>query len=345
MELSTKNVLLIFGGGGPEHEISQRSAEYFYKVLEELAISPLVVEIEKTGRRSFYTNGIFSSEKTACELMKGGYLSKTGLAEKIFLHYAIPCVHGPPGESGHLPAVLEMMGLPFLGAEHQGSILAFNKISTKLYCEAINIPVSPYRFFNRREFAANCDEVLGEIEDQLLLWQKIFIKASEQGSSVGCYFVEHQSEIEGAVKDAFSYSPNILVERAIEGRELEVSVYENAGRVCASLPGEILCPDGFYTYEQKYAASSRAKTLGLAENIDQNTSRELSKYAQRIFYALGLKDLARVDFFLSKDAKIFLNEVNTMPGHTSISMFPQMMEASGLKYRDYLRDRIEKNSR
>ncbi|GAB4019438.1 MAG: D-alanine--D-alanine ligase [Bdellovibrio sp.] len=322
-----KNILLICGGGGTEHEISLRSAQYFLEKLEKQSnVETHYVEICRDGVRR-------DQNGTVCELRKDGLLIK---GDKIVkLDFAIPCIHGPPGETGHIQAVFEMMGLPFLGCGHEASILCFNKISTKLWLNALNVPTTPFIFLSEMNY-----ESTSSVKDFFKVHKDIFIKASEQGSSVGCYHVTNEADIEKYLKQAFGYSPFVLVEKTIHGRELEMAVFEVEGKIKVTNPGEIVCPDKFYSYEEKYQSDSKTKTFVEAEGLSDTIKNEMKQYALKAFQGLRLKDLSRIDFFLEKNGTIYLNEINTFPGHTSISLFPMMMENSGLKYEDFLNKKL-----
>ncbi|PIP96194.1 MAG: D-alanine--D-alanine ligase [Bdellovibrio sp. CG12_big_fil_rev_8_21_14_0_65_39_13] len=322
-----KNVLLICGGGGSEHDISLRSAKYLQEKLNSVAdLEVYFVEIGKDQTRR-------DSKGRACELRKDGLLVLED--QTIKLDFAIPCIHGPPGESGHIQAVFEMMGLPFLGCGHEASILCFNKISTKLWLQALHIPVTPFVFLS--DFN---DESLQEVKNFFEIHKDVFIKASEQGSSVGCYHVTEKSQLETRLKEAFALSPFVLVEKTIKGRELEIATYQYNGQLFATNPGEIVCPDKFYTFEEKYNSESKTETKTEAQGLSSVIKEEMKSYAKRAFAGLRLKDLSRIDFFLDHEGSVYLNEINTFPGHTAISLFPLMMENNGLKYQDFLTDRI-----
>lgn len=327
---STKNVLLICGGGSTEHEISLVSAKFILENLQRIeGITPHYLCIEKDGRRT-------NIKGEDCELRKAGEIFNKVTEELIPLHYAIPCIHGPPGENGQIQAVFEMMGLPFMGAGSEASIACFNKITTKLWLESLHIPTTP--FIGLSQFN---DE---EIQDAEKFFndhnEDVFVKATNQGSSVGCYHVTAKSQFKEKIKEAFNYSPYVLVEKTLKGRELEVAVYQYKDDIIASAPGEIICPSGFYDYEEKYSPNSKTQTIAKAENVQEEITQKLKAYAIKAFLGLKLKDLARIDFFLTKDNQIYLNEINTFPGHTPISMFPTMMKETGLEYGDFLKDRL-----
>jgi D-alanine-D-alanine ligase len=329
-----KNVLLICGGGGSEHDISLVSADYIKSKLELIEdINLLYLVIEKDSSRK-------NEKGQDCELRKAGEVYNRETKQTTKLDYVIPCFHGPPGETGQIQAVFEMMGLPYLGAGSEGSINCFNKATTKLWLSDLNIKNSPFIVVNEH----TREEKTKEIEEFFIKSKNdIFIKATHQGSSVGCYHVLDVADIAGALTEALKLSPFALVEKTIKGRELEVSVFEYNGEIHATKPGEIDCPSEFYTYEEKYAQDSKTKTLAEAPNITPEQVEEIRKTAIKTFKGLYLKDMARVDFFLTEDNEIFVNEINTFPGHTPISMFPMMMENYGVKYEEFLKDRIFNN--
>lgn len=329
-----KNVLLICGGGGSEHDISLVSAKYFQNKLNLLSgIKTFFLVIEKDGSRRNELN-------EDCELRKAGEIYNRQTKQTTKVDYVIPCFHGPPGETGQIQSVFEMMGLPYLGAASEASMTCFNKATTKLWLENLRVKNAPFIAVNNSNYSERLEEIY-QFFDQSK--QDIFIKATHQGSSVGCYHVTDSEQIASKIAQALALSPYVLIEKTIKGRELEVAVFEYQGKVHATAPGEIDCPSEFYTYEEKYADNSKTQTLAVAPNIDQETVKSITEQATKTFKGLNLKDMARIDFFLTPENEIFLNEINTFPGHTPISMFPMMMEAYGVKYEDFLKDRIFQN--
>src|SRR5690606_32556625 len=235
----------------------------------------------------------------------------------------------------------EMMGLPYLGAGPEASILCFNKVSTKLWLDALEVPNTPYLFLSEAD-----QDSLGRAHAFFETHgHDLFVKAASQGSSVGCYHVTEKNNLERDIKEAFKFSPYVLLEKTINGRELEVSVYEYEGKLECSEPGEIVCPSKFYSYEEKYAETSKTQTLPKAEGLSTEVIEAIRAYAKKAFKGLKLKDLARIDFFYTKDGHIYINEVNTFPGHTKISMFPMMMKENGHNYKTFLEYLIATNAR
>jgi D-alanine-D-alanine ligase len=339
--MAKKNILLLCGGGGSEHEVSIRSAHFFKEKLSP--IKNLEVHFVEIGKDQVRRD----DQGRACELRKDGLLIKNpgNNEETIRLHFAIPCIHGPPGETGHIPAVFELMGLPFFGTAQEASSICFNKMTTKLWFTALDIPNTPSMFI--REFNSEKKLELEEFFEKMN--NDIFIKAASQGSSIGCYHVTKEDLLEKKVKEAFQYSELILIEKTLKGRELEVAAYEYKGELHITAPGEIVCEhndeNSFYDYEEKYSKESHATTHVEAPNLNSEQINLIKKYSRLAFKGLGLRHLSRIDFFLTEEGKIYLNEVNTFPGHTSISMFPSMLENNGHNYTEYLKEIIDREAR
>jgi D-alanine-D-alanine ligase len=328
-----KNILLICGGGASEHEISLISAQYIYDTLKEIPeYKVFKVEIKKNGDR-------VDQNGELCELRKAGeiHYPKTAHTEK--LDFAIPCIHGPPGENGIIQSIFELMGLPYLGVGPEASQICFNKVTTKLWLDALGIPNTPYVFLGEDN-----DENIEKASNFFKQYKDIYIKAASQGSSVGCFHVTDESELTSKIKEAFTLSEYVLIEKTQSARELEISVYEKNGKIHASSPGEIICPDGFYTYEEKYSKDSHTQTDIVAKEITSEQDQQMKDMAIKAFKGLKLRHLSRVDFFLTNDQKIYINEINTFPGMTPISMFPKMMENDGLLFKDYLQKIINSST-
>lgn len=332
--MTKKNLILLCGGGGSEHEISLVSCGFIYDQIKDWdQFNVHWVEICKDGARR-------DRDGKLCELRKAGELVYTDSGEVIPLHYAIAYMHGPPAETGDIQSVFEMMGLPYLGASPEASILCFNKVSTKLWFDALGIPNTPFCYLT-----GTGEEELKKANDFFNKNPDVFVKAASQGSSVGCYHCDDSAKLHETIKKAFEYSEYVILEKTIKGRELELSVYEKDGEVHATAPGEIICPNEFYTYEEKYNDSSETTTTPKAKNIPEDVVAAMRKYALAAFKGLKIKDLSRIDFFLDDNGSIYLNEINTLPGMTPISLFPLMMEANGHSFKEWIRETVEKNAR
>ncbi|WP_417335196.1 D-alanine--D-alanine ligase [Halobacteriovorax marinus] len=328
-----KNILLLCGGGGSEHEVSLRSANYIYDELEKVNLyNVFKVEIKANGDRVDHHGQL-------CELRKAGELYYPSSDQTHKLDFAIPCIHGPPGENGVIQSIFELMGLPYLGCSPEPSQTCFNKVSTKLWLDALKVPNTPYIYLSdeSRESISAAKEFFNANKD-------VYIKAASQGSSVGCYHVTSLEDLESTILSAFKFSEYVLIERTLKARELEVSAFEYNNEVVITAPGEIICPDGFYDYDQKYSNDSATKTEVNAKGLSAEQINDIKSYSLKAFKGLKLRHLSRIDFFLTEEGKVYLNEINTFPGMTSISMFPKMMENHGVKFSEYLRKIIEEST-
>lgn len=329
--MKKKNVLLLCGGGSSEHEISLRSVKYYEDCMAQMpTVNTIKIEIDKQGQW-VDTNGkryLLDGKRYLRAFEQDG-------DPGIQIDVAIPCIHGYPGETGDLQSYFEMIGLPYFGCNSETSKMCFNKITTKMWATALGVENTPYIFVSENN---------DESKKRVLEFQKahgdLVIKASNQGSSVGCYMVTANQDPLKAVDDAFKLSPFVLVEKRMKPRELEVSAYEYDGKLQISYPGEIVTPTStFYTYDQKYSSNSQSVTFIRAENVTAEQVATITDYATKLYHGLKIRHLSRIDFFLD-NGKVYLNEINTFPGSTSISMFPKMLEANGHSFKDYLEQHI-----
>lgn len=326
-----KNLLLIYGGGSTEHEVSIISAQYLKSQIDDKKYNIVEVEITHDGTWKHYSDTVEINFQK--ELVVNG--------KPLFeVDIVIPCLHGFPGETGDLQSFLEMIGIAYIGCNSETSKLCFNKISTKLWLEAYDIATTPFLAIN----SASEEELL-KVEEFQKIHSELFIKASNQGSSVGCFPLKEASEIADTVVAALALSPYVVVEKSIEGRELEVSVFSYNNEVHATVPGEIVCPTKFYSYEEKYANKSDTKTMIEAENITPAQVEKIKEMAIKAYHVLKLRHLSRIDFFLTNQGEIYINEINTFPGMTPISMFPKMMENYGVQFKDFLSQTIDESIR
>lgn len=329
------NILLLCGGESAEHEVSLRSADFIAQQLSQHEHFNLHrITISKTGLW-------LDSEQHVCQLDMQKNLSVISPAKPSShkIDFAIPCIHGYPGETGTIQSFFEMIKLPYMGCGPEANNLCFNKVSSKMWFDALAIPNTPSLFIT--EFN---DTALTQVTQAFDNWGSVFIKAASQGSSVGCYLVSDKADIGTKLAEAFTYSDYVLVEKTVKARELEIAAYEYQGEVIATVPSEIICPDNtFYTYEEKYAVDSHSLTQVEAQNLTSEQIAQMQAYAIAAFKGLKLKHLSRIDFFLTDQGEILLNEINTFPGMTKTSMFPQMLANRGHLFSDYLKDLIERS--
>ncbi|EGR2270784.1 D-alanine--D-alanine ligase [Vibrio parahaemolyticus] len=323
-----KNILLLCGGGSSEHEISLLSANFVEQQLNLIQnVKVTRVEIKNEG---WVTN---QGELVYLDLNTKQLCSNES---NQTIDFIVPCIHGFPGETGDIQSLFEIAGIPYLGCGPEASSNSFNKITSKLWYDALDIPNTPYLFLTRNDEHAH-----RQAEQAFEKWGKVFVKAARQGSSVGCYSVAKKQAIAKAVNDAFGYSDQVLVEKAVKPRELEVAAYEMNGELHITKPGEVIAPDGaFYSYDEKYSSSSHSLTEVEAKNLTQEQIDKIRHASETVFKQMNLRHLSRIDFFLTEDNEIYLNEVNTFPGMTPISMFPKMLQNNGHKFHEFLEDCI-----
>ncbi len=320
-----KNILLLWGGGGTEHDISGVSSNYVHQTLNELN-QYNIFKVQMTKNKKFeLEDGSEVSFNLNREL-----ITKTS---NIPLHLAIPVIHGPPGETGEIQTFFELINLPYIGCRPEASQICFNKVTSKLWFSSLEIPNTPFEYLTS---VKDTHKALSMFDR----YGKIFIKAASQGSSVGCYQVTKRDEVEKTVKDAFKYSEYVLIEKMVVARELEISAYEYNGDIVTTVPGEIICPSKFYSFEEKYDPNSKTTTELIAPNLSQATVEQMRELAKRAFIHLKLRHLSRIDFFYTTEGEIYLNEINTFPGMTPISMFPKMMENHGHSFKTFLNNII-----
>ena len=326
--MANTTILLLCGGGSAEHEVSLVSADYVQAKLESIESFDVIrVEIKKEAW--FCSNEIVYLDTNK------GTLNFEHRAIKV--DFVVPCIHGYPGETGDIQSMLELAGLPYLGCGPEASTNCFNKITSKLWYDTLSIPNTPYIFLSENS-PQSYEDSLAAFDK----WGEVFVKAARQGSSVGCYKVTDREQLKAAIDGAFGYSDQVLVEKAVRPRELEVAAFEFKGKLHITPPGEIKAPeDAFYSYDEKYSSTSQSITDVQASDLSKEQLSIIEKSSRKVFEQMKLRHLSRIDFFLTPDGQVYLNEVNTFPGMTPISMFPKMLEHSGITVIDFLKDCVD----
>ncbi|GIU15958.1 MULTISPECIES: D-alanine--D-alanine ligase [unclassified Shewanella] len=328
--MTQKNLLLLCGGGGDEHSISLLSANFFEAQLATLPhFNVLRVELNAKGQ-------YLTQAGELCELTNSKQIRFDDPNKAPWnVDYVIPCIHGYPGETGDIQSYFGLINLPYFGCDSESSSNCFNKVTAKMWFSALGIPNTPYIFLS--EFN---QQAIEQAEAALVKWGSIFIKAASQGSSVGCYRVDSLVQLASSLEEAFTYSPYVVIEKTITARELEVAAYEVNGEIIATKPGEIICASNtFYSFDEKYAENSQALTV-IEADVDEVIAKQIQDYAIKAFKGMKLRHLSRIDFFLTEDNEILLNEINTFPGQTHISMFPKMLQNHGHDFAQYLSGNI-----
>jgi len=332
-----KEILIIFGGRSGEHEVSLQSAASVYNHLDRKKYSIHLIGITKEGKWYLQDNPDIgqkslliksSKNKKVSLLPMEGFLCKNSI---IKVDIVIPLVHGTFGEDGKLQGLLEMAGFPYIGSNVGGSYLAMDKDISKMIWQSNKINTVPYRVIKKWQYPQHLEQIINKemIKD---FGFPLFVKPSKAGSSVGVAKAENEEELSGAIIDAFLFDTKVIVEPAIIGREIECSVIGNNTDIESFPPGEVAPTHDYYDYNAKYIDPDGAGLIIPAE-ISKKQSEEIQDIAKKAFKAIGLKGFARVDFFLEeKSNKILLNEANTIPGFTNISMFAKLCENGGLPF-------------
>jgi len=346
------NVGVLFGGKSAEHIISIKSAKNIIEGLDSTKYNPVLIGVSPEGRwynikdreRLNEPETVFDFEKTDTRPLfftpgeNDKPLQAIVPANKIpKVDVIIPIIHGPYGEDGALQGLLKLANIPFVGASVLGSAVGMDKEIMKRLLRDANIPTARYYCFT----SGNKTQIdFATIEKDLGL--PLFIKPANLGSSIGISKVSEANQFEEAIELAFKYDRKIIIEEQIEGRELECAMLGNHN-VEASLPGEVLQVDekhGFYSYEAKYFDENGA-VIQIPAELTEEQIKKIQQIAITTYQVLCCEGLARVDVFLTKEGTVYVNEINTLPGFTNISMYPKLWEASGKSYAQLLDNLID----
>lgn len=341
-----KNIIVICGGKSAEHEVSLLSARNIVCAMDRQVFLPLPIVISRQGCWHVLNESAFMNEGTDFEqiLLTGEMCTLMRLPEQtilltlsgkqIAIDAAFPLVHGPMGEDGTLQGMLEMMSIPYVGSGVLSSAIGMDKDIFKQILAKHHISVGPFITLKDKNNFPSFDEVTQQLESKIL-----FIKPSVMGSSVGIRKVSTKEQYDAAVSQAFMYSFKVLVEKYLSGQEVECSVLGNQHPV-ASCVGEVIPHHEFYSYEAKYLDPNGAE-LVIPAKLLPAVAEEVRQLAIRAFEMIECKGFARVDFFVTPENKVYVNELNSIPGFTAISMYPKMWEASGLGYTALISKLIE----
>ncbi|MEV4391545.1 D-alanine--D-alanine ligase family protein [Nonomuraea sp. NPDC049607] len=345
--MSKPRVAVVFGGRNSEHAVSLMGAGSVLDVIDRSKYEVIPVGIAQDGRwvlaasdqRFAIEAGQLPEVDTsgaALALPSGG----TGLVaydpgsipvELGSVDVVFPVMHGPFAEDGTIQGLLEMAGVRYVGSGVLASAVGMDKAHMKTVMAAAGLPIGRYVVVRDRDWRLNRECVLKEAEE---LGFPVFVKPARAGSSQGISKAHDRAELESAVESARLHDPKVLIEAAIEGREIECAVLESLGDepAAASIPGEVKVEGGqeFFDFEAKYYPDQMSLTV--PADIPAETAEELRAMAVRAFEALDCEGLSRVDFFYTPDGRLVFNEINTMPGFTSLSVAPQLWAASGVSY-------------
>lgn len=333
--MTKETLILLYGGRSAEREVSVLSAESVMRAINYNRFFVKTFFISQNGE--FVKTQEFSEKPLESErLMTNETIDLSGQIKPsdIYEENAVvfPVLHGPMGEDGSIQGFLEVMKLPYVGANILSSSTAMDKITTKHILETVGVPQVEYVVYIEGNLI---EDAINEVEDKLQY--PVFIKPSNMGSSVGVSRASNKEELLSALELALKYDNRILIEQGVNAREIEVGLLGNYD-VKTTLPGEVVKDVAFYDYEAKYIDNKI--TMDIPAHIDNDIVKKMRDYAATAFKALGGTGLSRCDFFLTEDGSVYLNELNTMPGFTQWSMYPLLWENMGLSYSDLIEELV-----
>ncbi|RKL69406.1 D-alanine--D-alanine ligase [Salipaludibacillus neizhouensis] len=337
---------LLFGGKSPEHQVSLQSAKSVFEAIDKDKYEILLIGIDKEGKWNLYDNLdtclLNNNNPNLIELKKSdksialvpGELSNQFLelpsgASLGKIDVIFPLVHGGLGEDGSMQGLLRFANIPFVGPGVLASAVSMDKDVAKRLLSDAGLRVAHSLTFTRK-----MKDTIAFKKVKKKLGTPMFIKPANHGSSVGVSKVESKEEFYQGINHAFCYDQKIIVEEAIVGREIECAVLGNDEPI-SSLPGEILTQNTFYSYDAKYIDEKGAQ-LTIPAVLEDIVIQEIKEKAIKAFKVLHCEGLARIDFFLTQNQKLIINEINTLPGFTKQSMYPKLWEVSGIQYKELI---------
>ena len=344
--MKKQKIAVIFGGMSSEHDVSIASGTSVIKNLNQEKYDVLPVYIRKEGEWYLVT-------ETIKNLKVGEKLEHIKKIDNLLaflknIDVAFPVLHGLYGEDGTIQGMFEMMQIPYVGSKVLGSSISMDKAYTKIIFDRAGIKQANYAYIRKykdkyiyveKDFSEKIMTILdiaNKIEKEISY--PMFVKPSNSGSSVGIQKVRDITELQNAITNASKYDKKILIEEGIEGKEIECSALGNE-EVSISCTGEIIPADEFYSYDAKYY-NEESKCL-IPSSLSKETENKVRKIAKKAYKAVDGKGLARVDFFVKENQEVYINEINTMPGFTEISMYAKLWDASGMPYSTVLEKLIE----
>ena len=336
------SVCILFGGISPEHEVSLRSAESVLNNIDHEKYDVLPVGITREGEWIFFGGSDYSmlpggTWKTHPDNRRAAISPVRGQGLLIFegdcvvcrkIDVAFPVMHGENCEDGAMQGLLQMAGIPYVGPPVAASAVAMDKTLTKLVVDHAGVPQAAWQLVRGGELETRMESTLDSLEQRFRY--PMFVKPAGTGSSVGVSKAADREALAKALRTAAKYEDKVLVEEFIHGREIEVAVLGNENPV-ASICGEIDSGADFYDYDAKYITDT--STAYIPARIPEDVQEKVREEAVRVYTAIGCQGLSRVDFFVTfAENRVVFNEINTLPGFTSISMYPKMFGASGIPY-------------
>lgn len=315
---------MLFGGESSEHEVSINSARNVYAALDNQKYDVQLCYISREGRWQLVDDieQLEGDHPVLTPVLGIGRFESEG--EHVAVDVLLPILHGSNGEDGSVQGLAQLLHIPMVGCDVLGSAICMDKDVAKRLLLQSDIAVADGLVYRAHEQLPAFADVLEK------LGMPVFVKPADQGSSVGVAKVTNESEFKAAIANALRYTRKVLIEKAVVGREIECSVLGN-DHPEVSPAGEIKPGESFYTYDDKYAEDSHAQVIVPAD-LPDDVAQKVRETASKVYRALECRGLARVDFFVTDDGHHYVNEVNTLPGFTNISMYPKLWDATGLDY-------------
>ena len=348
--LKKLSVCILFGGISPEHEVSLRSAESILNNIDHEKYNVFPVGITMDGDWILFGGSDYSMlpagtwqshdgnrRATLSPVHGQGLLSfENDCVVRERIDVVFPIIHGATGEDGAIQGLLEIAGIPYVGPHITASAVCMDKCMTKLVADQAGVKQADWCLVTRSAYDHDAEAIRSMVESKFSY--PVFVKPAGTGSSVGVSKVKHRDDLFAALEAALAYDPKVLVEEFIDGQEIECAVIGNKTPM-ASVCGEVDSGADFYDYEAKYITDS--SSLYIPARISDEAEETVRERAVKIYEALGCCGLSRVDFFVKKDGSVIFNEINTIPGFTSISMYPKLFEASGIPYAELIDKLLE----
>ncbi|KNZ40291.1 D-alanine--D-alanine ligase family protein [Acetobacterium bakii] len=326
------NIGIVFGGQSGEHEVSRVSAYNVLGVINQEKYNVITIGITKKGKWYLYSGEHIKIKDGSWEQDTKNLIGDFSIfSDPVITNIDIffPVLHGPMGEDGTIQGVFEMLNKPYVGCGVLSSAVGMDKVFSKVMFQSVGIPTGNYAYFRENDWKKDPVGTLDGMEK--ILSYPIFVKPANMGSSVGINKAHDRDELIEAVEEALIYDQKIILEAFVKGREIECAVLDDGGVLRASIAGEVIPSKEFYDYEAKYSDTEDSKVV-IPADISEEAMKKIREYAVMAFEAIEGSGLSRVDFFLTEDGSILINEVNTLPGFTNISMYPKMWEATGINY-------------
>lgn len=329
------NIGIIFGGKSAEHEISIQSAKNVFDAIDKNKYKPILIKINKNGEwllikepKLLFNNNLSLNKSNSCTIFisqnDGTIYIPNNQYQNFKIDVVFPILHGPFGEDGTIQGLLKLTNLPFIGASVLGSAIGMDKDIMKRLLRDAGIPIGKFIVIKSHEPIPNYEKIKNQ------LGSPFFLKPANMGSSIGISKVHNNKEYKKSISKTFNFDTKIIIEEYIQGREIECAVLGNDNPI-VSILGEIKSNHEFYSYDSKYIDQNGA-ILEIPAKIDKKIMKKIQRLAIKTFKTLSCEGLGRVDFFLKNNNEIIVNEINTIPGFTKISMYPKLWEASGITY-------------